>query len=237
MQNKIIAVAGYKNSGKNTVASMLQYLYNSPKFLHNYIGYKLFAKFYTKGNFKVTSFAYPLKRTLSALLNIDISKFEDRIFKETYFIYFPDLIITNKPDCAKVISEGKFSRMVNNKDLSFLKTNYITIRQLLQVFGTECMRDTFGDKLWILSTLKQKGNLIISDLRFKVEYESIKNLGGITILVNNPNCKPGNHASEQEILELSMSNKFDVVIQNDGNNIKNLFNEVLYMYNNILCLL
>jgi len=88
MQNKIIAVAGYKNSGKNTVASMLQYLYNSPKFLHNYIGYKLFAKFYTKGNFKVTSFAYPLKRTLSALLDIDISKFEDRILKKHILYIF-----------------------------------------------------------------------------------------------------------------------------------------------------
>lgn len=233
MQNKLIAIGGYKNSGKNTVASMLQYLFNSPKILHSYIGYKLFAKFYTNGKFKITSFAHPLKRTLAALLDIDINKFEDRVFKETYYIYFPTLTITNKPDYAKVISEGKFSRMINNKDLSFLKTNYITIRQLLQVFGTECMRNIFGDKIWILSTLKQKGNLIISDLRFKTEYYSIKALDGITIMVDNPNCKPGNHISEQEINELSSKNCFTLHIYNDGTNIKELFSSVLTVYKDL----
>ena len=33
---KIIAIQGYKNSGKDTVAEMLQYLLNTPKIMHFY---------------------------------------------------------------------------------------------------------------------------------------------------------------------------------------------------------
>ena len=225
MQNNIIAIAGYKGSGKDVAASMTQYLCNSPKWMHNYFFYKIFRKLFIKGKYKITSFAHPLKRTLAALLNIDISRFEDRIFKETYYIYFPTLNITNKPDCTKVISEGKFSRMVNNQDLSFLKNSYITIRQLLQVFGTEVMRNIFGDNLWILSTLRNNSNIIISDLRFKVELEAIKSLNGITILINRDSCKPGNHASEREVKELQDNNSFNFIIDNNGT-LKNLFNNL-----------
>ena len=124
MKNNIIAISGLKASGKNESANIVRYLCNSPKILHNYFFYKLFNKYFTK-KYSITSFAHPLKRTLAALLDIDISRFEDRTFKETYYIYFPTLEITNKPNISKIISEGKFSRMVNNKDLSFLKTNFI----------------------------------------------------------------------------------------------------------------
>lgn len=214
MQNNIIAIAGYKNSGKDVASSMLQYLLNSPKIFHNYFLYKICNKLFRNGKYKIISFAHPLKRTLSALLDVDIKLFDNRDFKENYYIYFPTLEITNNPNNLN-ISEGKFSRMVNNGDLSFLKTNYITIRQLLQVFGTEIMRNYFGDELWILSTLKNKHNIIVSDLRFKVEFNSIKNLGGICILINRDICKPGNHISEKEIQELYNSSCFDKVIDNN----------------------
>lgn len=226
MQNNIIAIAGYKNSGKDVASSVLQYLLNSPRIFHNYFFYKLFNKIFRNGKYKIISFAHPLKRTLAALLDIDIKLFDNREFKENYYIYFPTLEITNKiyPNMLGYpnISEGKFSRMVNNGDLSFLKTNYITIRQLLQIFGTEIMRNYFGDKLWILSTLKNKNNIIISDLRFKVEFNAIKDLNGICILINRNICKPGNHASEKEIQDLNNNNCFDIVIDNNST-IKNLF--------------
>ena len=229
MQNRIIAIGGYKATGKSTAAQMLQYLCNSPKIFHNYFWYKILDKFYTKGKFKVTSFAHPLKRTLAALLDIDINRFEDRIFKETYYIYFPTLEITNKPDYTKVISEGKFSRMINNQDLSFLKTSYITIRQLLQVFGTECMRNTFGDKIWILSTLKNNNNLVISDLRFKAEYDAIKDKKGAILILERKGCSPGTHASEKEIKGIIDNKSYDYYIDNSSS-FKYLFNELKKFY-------
>ena len=52
-----------------------------------------------------------------------------------------------EPELNKVLYDNKFSKAVAAKDFSFLQTHYITIRQLLQCFGTEIMRGYFGDNL------------------------------------------------------------------------------------------
>lgn len=224
--NNLIAISGFKNSGKDTASLMVQYLLNSPPFMHNYWMYKKFNRLFISGKYKVTSFAYPLKRTLSALLNVPIEKFNDRDFKENYYIFFPTLEITNVlPENAEIISDNKFSKMVGSKDFSFIQTTWITIRQLLQVFGTECMRGIFGDKLWILSTIKDKNPIIISDLRFKVELKAVKDRGGKVIYINRKDCKPGNHASEKEIQEMLENLQYDAVIFNDGS-LEDLFNKL-----------
>lgn len=146
--NNLIAISGFKNSGKDTASLMVQYLVNSPPFMHHYWMYRSFNKLFTTGKYKITSFAHPLKKTLSALLNVPIERFDNRDFKENYYIFFPTLEITNiLPENAEVISDNKFSKLVSNKDFSFIQTTWITIRQLLQVFGTECMRGIFGDQL------------------------------------------------------------------------------------------
>jgi hypothetical protein len=121
--NNLIAISGFKNSGKDTASSMVQYLLNSPPFMHYYWFYKKFNKLFTAGKYKITSFAYPLKRTLSALLNIPIERFNDRDFKENYYIFFPTLEINNVlPKGAEIISDNKFSKLVTNKDFSFIQT-------------------------------------------------------------------------------------------------------------------
>ena len=228
LQNyKIIAIGGLKNSGKDTAAKMLQYLLNFPKFLRTYKCYTIFKTFSNWGKFKLTSFAHPLKRTLSALLNIPIKKFEDRKFKEETYIYFPTMDITTAPNTSQIVSANKFTKQISAKDLSFLKSNYITIRQLLQVFGTNVMREIFDDNIWINLTTRDSfyNNLIISDLRFNVEYEAIKNLKGCFIYIERPNCEVGNHASEQEVYKLAQDNKFDIKIQNTGS-LESLFNAI-----------
>lgn len=124
MSRNIIAISSYKNAGKDTCANMLQYILNTPKFMHSYQLYKRVGTMFKGGKYKITSFAHPLKRTLAALLNVDISRFEDRDFKENFYIYFPSLDITNKlPENAVTVSDSKFSRMINNKDLSFIQTS------------------------------------------------------------------------------------------------------------------
>ena len=220
----LIAIGGLKNSGKDEASRMLRYCLNAPKFLRNYWCYKHFNKIIS-GKYTITSFAHPLKRTLAALLNIPIEKFENRNFKEHTYIYFPLLQLTTNPELDKVLSDNKFSKAVAAKDFSFLQTHYITIRQLLQCFGTEIMRGYFGDNLWILATIIGQHNLIISDLRFKVEAEAIHNNKGKIIYINRNICIPGNHASEREIVELKENKIFDYIINNNGT-LKDLFNNI-----------
>jgi hypothetical protein len=72
-----------------------------------------------------------------------------------------------------------------------------------------------------LRTLKDNDNIIVSDLRFKVEYESVKFHRGTTVYINR-NCEPGQHQSEKEVLDLYNDKKFDYVIHNTGT-LKDLF--------------
>ena len=42
--------------------------------------------------------------------------------------------------------------------------------------------------------------MIISDLRFQIEFEESKKRGGKVIYIHRPECKAGSHASERELL-------------------------------------
>lgn len=223
--NNLIAIGGLRNSGKDTATKMLQYLLNSPKWLHSYFFYQTFNTLFKKGKFKVTSFAHPLKKTLAALLDVPIERFEDRSFKEDVYIYFPTMDLYASVWPSLKITDSKFNKCLQEKDFSFLESKAITIRQLLQLFGTQVMRDTFGNQIWILLTLKNVRKTIISDLRFKVEAEAVKEKSGKLIYIKRDLCKPGNHASEQEVLDLYNDNAFDYVIENNKS-LKDLFNNL-----------
>lgn len=223
--NRLISICGYRNSGKDVSAEMLQYLLNAPTFLHSYKLYTKLKSWFKNGDYQITSFAKPLKRTLAAMLNIPIEYFEDRNFKENYYIKFPEAKITPNPNKELILSDNKFSKLIAKQDFSFLTENYITIRQLLQVFGTEIAQTFFGKYIWVYLTLNNIKPTIISDLRFKTEMQAIKNSGGIVIYINNPKCKPGNHASERQIEEMYNSKEFDYIINNNGT-LKDLFNSL-----------
>lgn len=220
--NKLIAIGGLKNSGKDEVSKMLQYCLSVPKVLRQYWCYKCFGN-YINYKYKIVSFADHLKDCLSGITGIDRKMFDKRYFKECWCIMFDPIVLTNS---AIPISDNKFNKMLESKDFSFFKTKFITIRQLLQAFGTNIARDIFGDKLWIESTLNNiYDNIIVSDMRFKVEYDEIKKRKGITIYINRPSAIPGNHASEQEIYMLYKSNMFDYIIDN-SETLKDLFNKI-----------
>ena len=63
----------------------------------------------------------------------------------------------------------------------------ITPRWVLQYFGTEVMRNTFNDNIWIWSLERQLSqhnqNCVITDVRFQNEISMIYNLGGTIIWV------------------------------------------------------
>ena len=68
-----------------------------------------------------------------------------------------------------------------------------TLREVLQIVGTELLREGFNKNVHVASTManiKDKDNVIITDMRFPNELEAVKKRGGITIKVNrNPEYK------------------------------------------------
>lgn len=225
MSNKLIAISGLRNSGKSTASDMLYFCKNTWKLFHTYFWYKhksFVPKFH---NYKIVAFAENLKQMLSVLLNIDRKKFDDRDFKENYYINLKKLYITNSkhaPELMK-LSDNKFSKLIQNGSINI--NNYLSIRQLMQYFGTEVMRKYFGKDIWILSTLKYKHNMIISDLRFKNEAEYVKYNHGKIIYISRKSCKPTQHVSEKEVIEMLDNNVYDCIINNDTT-LKDLFNQI-----------
>ena len=228
--SKLVAVSGVKGSGKDSVSNMIQYCLSVPKFLRQYWIYRYFRKVFPK-KYKKLAFADPLKKMLAVLLNISVDKFNDRNFKEHYVVDIATLQYALDSYMDKM-SDSKFNKLVKLLDPSLTKSN-LTIRQLMQYFGTQVMQNYFGRRVWINSTLKHASEYtIITDLRFKAEYEAIKNVNGIIIYVNRPNCEFGQHASEREMEELLLDNKYDYVINNNGT-MNDLFNSVKKICNDL----
>lgn len=92
----------------------------------------------------------------------------------------------------------------------------MTIRELLQRLGTEAVRDGLHPNAWVMALMSdymQGDEWVITDMRFKNEYDTIKTYGGYTIKVTRPGVNPVNsHSSEDDLADV----KFDYEICNDG---------------------
>ena len=124
----------------------------------------------------------------------------------------------------QILSDSKFSKKINDMSID-VRTNMLSVRQLLQYWGTEIMRKFFGDQVVVFNNIKIKlkpNKLIISDLRFKVEADMVKERKGTIIYIDRPGCNVGNHQSEKEAFELYQSGKCDYVIHNNKT-LKDLF--------------
>ena len=137
--------------------------------------------------------------------------------------------LTDHPKKRLILTDNQFSKALKNRDFSFLKEKYITIRQLLQCVGTEIVRHNLGEDFWVKRILIMDRPTIISDLRFESELKAVKEKGGTIIFVDNPKCEPSNHESESAVLQMLENQEFDYVIENNGS-MKDLFNRVLNIY-------
>ena len=228
LNKRLIAVSGVKGSGKDSVSSMLQYCLSVPKMFRQYFFYKNFRK-WIKPKYKRIAFADSLKKMLSDLLNISLDKFYIREFKEGCIINISTL---EGSWLGEKLSDSKFNKLVKQLDPSLMESN-LSLRQLLQYFGTEIMQKYFGKRVWINSTMQNRSEYtIISDLRFIEEYNAVKEKKGVVIYINRPNYEFGQHASEREMKELLENDKYDFIIDNNGS-IEDLFNQVKELVNDI----
>lgn len=85
---------------------------------------------------------------LAVLLRVPVERFEDRDFKENVFVDFNDLTFHRREDLKKhqILSDSKFSRKVKEMSID-VRANLLSIRQLLQYWGTEIQRKYLGDQL------------------------------------------------------------------------------------------
>lgn len=231
----IVGIKGFKESGKDTVASMISYILHDGIMKANYDTWLL----YHKNNFIendeiIIHFADKLKDDIAAFCNID-RKLLDRqdIKEENYYNFKTGIVSTNIKDATYVVDKCNDAILKYNGLSSYLvlynNNISIKIRVLLQYYGTNIIRNHFWREAFINYTINKafdvrnsKGQCIIADARFENdECEAIKQCGGMIIRVDRKLNNNDNHESEQiKICE------DDYVIDNTGT-LVGLFYKVL----------
>lgn len=214
--NTIIGITGAKNSGKDTIASMLYYIFTTGLSRANYKEWvNLFERPKTK--IKVYHFADSLKDILSIMYNIPREYFDNRLYKDTYYYSINKGSFVNEKTVLNINKESSFtSYIVNIEDLEntplrFYVDNYsncfIKLRTLLQYFGTNICRNQLSNDFWIKHTMNKiiknitnETLILVPDVRFNNEAEALNKNGGFIIkVVRNENEIP-EHESEKDIL-------------------------------------
>lgn len=192
----IIGLAGKKQSGKNTVAKIIQKNHS---------------------DFILVSFGGKMK---DALIKLDPYIYLEETFlsnmSKKHNINYMQLFAR----ANSRVMEGVFVKLsealkyISLEDLK-LATN---VRELLQRFGTEVGRDMFGQDFWIKQLFYEIGyenhfNVVITDVRFDNEAKAILDNGGIVInIVAKNSDDEDTHISEKGVSDYL----FNDTIHNDG---------------------
>ena len=158
---------------------------------------------------KIMSFAEPIKTIIASSLGISVEDVE--LYKNEPSEY--GLEIKAYPDNQRSVV-----------------IEYLSMRDILQRFGTEAMKPIFGDDVWasLLYTRAYDSGVdyvLVPDFRFKIEYSN----KALTVNVYNDYIESTDtHASETELDEF----KFDLYIDNTGQpdltqRIKELTNKII----------
>lgn len=99
----------------------------------------------------------------------------------------------------------------------------MTGREIMQKFGTEAMRGTFGEDFWVkrwvteYARLSPKHSIVVSDVRTETEAKAIRGLGGIILHIVRKGAglsgAEGQHSSEAGI---KFDSEGDLWVNNNG---------------------
>lgn len=229
----IIGIAGNINSGKDTVASMLNYIISVGKHKAKFSEWRIKRDAYDNSfSHRIIHFADIIKSNLSNIFNLPIDVFNNRKFKDELW-YVP-----STGEFIEIKDESKYHKieLENYLELDCSKPNHIIkLRSIIQLYAEHC-KTLFGHRIWIKSTITQARYInqahkycIIPDVRFQDEVESIWESDGIVIKTERPNNEiQSNHVSENNLL------RHNHCIENDSN-LSNLFYKVLAVYDTIKC--
>ena len=242
----IIGVSGRMQSGKDTVAAIIQYLIwkykvekgQSTSIHLTFDDFKRTSVGVNTTGWEIRKFADKLKDITCMLLGCTKEQLEDRNFKEKelgeeWWYY--------KGRNGSLIPYTYYSK---RSDEDLIKP---TPRFLMQLLGTECGRQILHPNVWVNTLMNEYTpvddapiylgdktiddgliypNWIISDTRFPNELKAIKDRGGITIRIIRPDFVENTLTGEkfpvkvykqEHESETALDNyKFDYEIQNDG---------------------
>lgn len=213
--NFIVGIAGTKQSGKDTAASMISYILHKGIAQADY--YEWHAKQMCYGNsVNIIHFADRLKDYCSDIFNIPCYRFDDNDIKENYVwsitnqrFYKRDDVDWDKTYEIKIIDlKNNGLNLMNTRNSinkTYNKITVISLRTIMQYIGTEIFRNLISTDIWIDMTMvivgerTLTGYCIIPDVRFFNEAEAIRHstVKSVIIKITRDTNKVDNHESEQ----------------------------------------
>lgn len=220
MKSYIIGIAGKKNSGKDTVASMINYIFAKGITAATYGDWLLRRESYDATyKHRITHFANALKDCLSIIYHIPRQYFDDREYKDNMYYNLRTGGFIHKD---KISQREYYYFVINNDDIKHSSIReeietydklfpLITLRTLMQYFGTNLCRECLQSDIWIKATMAKASDIclanrlcIIPDVRFTNEATAIQtktsSLYGGVIMVRRDNNGNDNdidyHSSE-----------------------------------------
>jgi hypothetical protein len=218
----IIGISGKIGSGKDTVGKIIQYFTSDDcsKYCLGLLKLGDSIEGYHNSNWQIKKFADKLKQIVSILTGIPVEDLEKEEIKNStlgeewvkygyadgfyrYYNYGTETTIMNNKQCSK---ERYEQELIINPQTAY--KHYYTVRDLLQLIGTEAMRDVIHSNIWVNalfvdydegfypSTYSLKSNTIrptskdntdnwiITDVRFHNELNAILERDGVVIRVN-----------------------------------------------------
>ena len=195
----IVAFSGIKFSGKDTAAECLISRYG----------------------FKRIGLADKLKDLCSDVFKVNRQDMDDPSKKELTFEvhlkitneHLVQLLSTVKNDGFDFSYDKVLEEVKSNFEGTFLKS----IREMLQIIGTDILRTFVKDDIWLEYITKffdKKSKIVVTDARFKNERDFLKKNGAVLVLIKRPKIVSNNtHISENQLGEDS---DYDAIIYNDS---------------------
>lgn len=240
----IIGISGVLNSGKDTVGSMLYYIFkNGTAATYREWSIKYDFPDLLMSNVPCVHFADFNKFILSEFYNIPIECFYDRKYKDELWYSFSTKMFINEEVVYKEkyfnismihLSGDNLNELVSRNDGKVC----IKLRTLMQYFGTNIVRNQVGNDIWSNKTIRdaillanRHGICLIPDVRYNNEAEAIKRQNNSFVLkLNRTTNNVVNHSSEE--LDIKDSN-IDTVIDNNDTKLA-LFYNVVKFYNYVV---
>lgn len=201
----IIGIIGRIGSGKDTIAQMI--IDESAK----------------EHGWEIKKFAGKLKEIVALLTGCKVQDLENEQFKnsdlpEQWAKYrLLDFMRDTGTVYPDVTSSEVYAPKSNSQHVYTVRREIMTYRKLLQVLGTEALRDLIHPNVHVNALMSQYhpnlSSWIVTDVRFPNEGDAIKNAGGWLVKAERPGISHGTHPSETSMDDYK---SIDFTIRNIG---------------------
>ena len=237
----IIGIAGEANSGKDTIASMINYIISVGITKAKYSDWLIYQnRIGSQKQLNVIHFADNLKDCLSIIYNIPREYFDDRKKKDKeYYLLNEQRFVDEKTFKTKyyeVTFESLGDYSLNELIYDDITDIGIKLRTLMQYFGTNICRNLLDQDIWVKSTIDKARELadiykicLIPDVRYVNEANAIRALypnGKVIRVIRDNNNSSSNHSSE--IIDFNV----DIIIENNKTKMQ-LFYKVIEVYKSL----